>query len=77
MASELTWHDLNGHYTPNWWALHAGAERLALVQPWEGRASIVFYIGNQPWRQKRVDAASIRQARRFSERWVRPRLPSA
>ena len=74
MRPDLTWHDLNGHYTPDWWALHAGTERLALVQPFDGRASIVFYIGNQPWKQKQVTAGSVRQGKRFAERWLASRL---
>lgn len=75
MPPNLIWHDLNGPYTRDWWALHAGSERLALVQPFNGRASLIFYIGIQPWKQKQVSAGSVRQARRFAERWLRSRLP--
>jgi hypothetical protein len=33
---------------------------------------IVFYLEAQPWRQKRGDAGTMAQAKRFAERWVMP-----
>ena len=71
----MEWKPVPGAYTDGWQALEHDGERLALVQPWEGRASIVLYNGPHPWKQKRVEAASVRQALRFAERWVRARLP--
>lgn len=74
MLTNPTWQSLDGPYTRGWWALQAGTERLALVQPFDDRALVIFYLGNQPWNQRRESAASIQQGRRFAERWLAPRL---
>lgn len=66
-----------GAHIDGWQSLEHEGERLALVQPYDRRASIVLYCGPQPWKQKRVEAASVRQALRFAERWVRARRARA
>lgn len=65
---------MDGPSTRGWWSLEEGREFLALVQPYGDEVSIVLYNGPHPWKQKRVSAPSVRQAKKFAERWVRPRL---
>jgi len=72
--SGCRWIDLDSPVTRGWWALDRNGERLALLQPFAGRVSIVFYLGAQPWSQKRGEAGTIVQAKRFAERWLASRL---
>lgn len=60
-----------------WLALERCGERLALVQPLEGAASIVFYLSQHPWQQRREAAGSPRQGVRFAERWLASRIREA
>lgn len=69
----MEWRSIDSPSTPGWGALEHEGERLALVQPFAGRAAIVLYNGPQPWKQRQESAASIGQGKRFAERWSRAR----
>jgi hypothetical protein len=68
--SEFRWVDLDPPVSRGWWALKRAGERLALLQSFNGRVSIVLYLGAQPWSQKQGEAGTIAQAKRFAERWL-------
>jgi hypothetical protein len=74
MLSQPTWRSLEGPCTRDWWAYERGGERLALVQPFDGGASVRFYLGDHPWEQREVRAASVRQGKRFAARWLASRI---
>jgi hypothetical protein len=74
LPADCRWTDLDSPVTRGWWALELAGERLALLQPFDGRVSIVFYLSAQPWAQKQGSAGTMGQAKRFTERWLAPRL---
>jgi hypothetical protein len=69
----MEWRSLDTPSSRDWWALEERGERLALLQPFEGRISIRFYTGIEPWKTKDVSAATMDQAKRYAWRWVQAR----
>lgn len=56
------------------WALWWNAREIAAVAP-DGRPGVRLWMkGQKMWQTKDVRAASIRQGRRFAERWCAARL---
>lgn len=66
--ADWKWIAVPGPCTDGWMALENEGERLALVQPYQGRAVVVLYNGPHPWKQINADAATVKLGRRYAER---------
>lgn len=74
MPLDLAWLGLDSQYTPG----GGPYMRVAIAWRWcshsTGGPLVIFYLGNQPWKQRQVTAGSIGQGKRFAERRVRARV---